>query len=60
MTERVRDGALEHPTDRARTSGGCERGGHPLTASWRVFGNSKYWYKDEELSDSHLNEAIGL
>jgi hypothetical protein len=25
MTERVRDGALEHPTDRART-GGYERG----------------------------------
>jgi len=22
------------------------------TASWRVLGNSKYWYKDEELSNS--------
>jgi Calcineurin-like phosphoesterase len=31
-----------------------------LTASWRVLGNSKYWYKDEELSDSDLNKAIGL
>jgi hypothetical protein len=31
-----------------------------LTASWRVLGNSKYWYKDEELSDLDLNEAIGL
>jgi|SRR5712671_6479706 len=30
------------------------------TASWRVLGNSKYWYKDEELSDSNLNEAISL
>ncbi len=30
------------------------------TASWRVLGNSKYWYKEEELSDSALNEAIGL
>jgi hypothetical protein len=30
------------------------------TASWRVLGNSKYWYKDEELSDSDLNEAISL
>jgi len=31
-----------------------------LTASWRVLGNSKYWYADEEMSDSVLNEAIGL
>jgi hypothetical protein len=30
------------------------------TASWRVLGNSKYWYKDEELSDSDLNDAIAL
>ena len=30
------------------------------TASWRVLGNSKYWFKDEELSNSDLNEAIGL
>jgi hypothetical protein len=30
------------------------------TASWRVLGNSKYWYNDEELSDSALNEAISL
>jgi predicted phosphodiesterase len=30
------------------------------TASWRVLGNSKYWYADEELSDSDLNEAIAL
>jgi hypothetical protein len=30
------------------------------TASWRVLGNSKYWYKDEEMSDSDLNDAIGL
>ena len=30
------------------------------TASWRVLGNSKYWYADEELSNSDLNEAIGL
>jgi hypothetical protein len=27
--------------------------------SWRVLGNSKYWFKDEELSNSDLNEAIG-
>jgi len=57
MTERVRDGALEHPTDRARTSG-CERGGtHVELAS---FWQQQDCYKDEELSDSHLNEAIGL
>jgi len=30
------------------------------TASWRVLGNSKYWYAGEELSDSDLNEAISL
>ena len=30
------------------------------TASWRVLGDSKYWFKDEELSDSDLNEAIVL
>jgi len=30
------------------------------TASWRVLGNSKYWFKNEELSDSDLKEAIGL
>jgi hypothetical protein len=30
------------------------------TASWRVLGNSKYWYKDEELSDSDLHDAISL
>ena len=30
------------------------------TASWRVLGNSKYWYKDEELSDSDLNDTISL
>jgi hypothetical protein len=29
-----------------------------LTASWRVLGNSKFWYRDEELSDPDLNEAI--
>jgi hypothetical protein len=27
-------------------------------ASWRVLGNSKYWYADEEMSDSALNDAI--
>ena len=57
MTERVRDGALEHSTDRARTSG-CERGGtHVELAS---FWQQQDCYEDEELSDSHLNEAIGL
>jgi hypothetical protein len=30
------------------------------TASWRVLGSSKYWYRDEELSDSDLNDAISL
>ena len=30
------------------------------TASWRVLGNSRYWYRDEELSETDLNEAIGL
>jgi Icc-related predicted phosphoesterase len=30
------------------------------TASWRVLGNSKYWYADEELSNSDLNEAIAM
>jgi Calcineurin-like phosphoesterase len=30
------------------------------TASWRVLGNSKYWYKDEEMSDSALNDAIAI
>ena len=30
------------------------------TASWRVLVHSKYWYKDEELSNSNLNEVIGL
>jgi hypothetical protein len=30
------------------------------TASWRVLGNSKYWYKDEELSDSALNDVIAI
>jgi calcineurin-like phosphoesterase family protein len=30
------------------------------TASWRVLGNSKYWYADEELSESDLNTAIAI
>lgn len=30
------------------------------TASWRVLGNSKYWHRDEELSESDLNEMIAL
>jgi hypothetical protein len=30
------------------------------TASWRVLGNSKYWYADEEMSDSALNNAIAI
>jgi hypothetical protein len=30
------------------------------TASWRVLGNSKYWYADEEMSDSALNDAIAI
>jgi hypothetical protein len=30
------------------------------TASWRVLGNSKYWYADEEMSGSALNDAIAL
>ena len=28
------------------------------TASWRVLGHSKYWYRDEELSESDLDKAI--
>ena len=31
-----------------------------ITASWRVLGNSKYWYPDEELSDVELDEAAEL
>ena len=30
------------------------------TASWRVLGNSKYWYRDEEMSDLALNDAIAI
>jgi len=30
------------------------------TASWRVLGHSKYWYRDEELSESDLNKAIAI
>jgi len=30
------------------------------TASWRVLGNSKYWYSDEQLSDADLEAAIDL
>jgi predicted phosphodiesterase len=30
------------------------------TASWRVLGNSKYWYRDEELFELDLDKAIGL
>jgi hypothetical protein len=30
------------------------------TASWRVLGNSKYWYRNEELSDADLEAAITL
>jgi hypothetical protein len=30
------------------------------TASWRVLGNSKYWYSDEQLSDADLEAAIEL
>jgi predicted phosphodiesterase len=30
------------------------------TASWRVLGNSKYWYRDEELSESDMNKAIAI
>jgi hypothetical protein len=57
MTEPVRDRALQHPTDRR---GPVDAREGALTTSWRVFGDSKYCYKDEELSDSRLNEAIGL
>jgi hypothetical protein len=31
-----------------------------ITASWRVLGNSKYWYRDEELSEAELGEAVEL
>jgi hypothetical protein len=34
--------------------------GGALTASWRVLGNSKYWFKDEELSQPELEAAIEL
>jgi hypothetical protein len=30
------------------------------TASWRVLGNSKYWYQDEELLSEELEEAFAL
>jgi len=30
------------------------------TASWRVLSNSKYFYRDEELSESDLNEAFAI
>ena len=30
------------------------------TASWRVLGHSKYWYRDEELSESDLDKAIAI
>jgi len=30
------------------------------TASWRVLGNSKYWYRDEEMSSLTLNDAIAI
>jgi predicted phosphodiesterase len=30
------------------------------TASWRVLGHSKYWYRDEELSESNLDKAIAI
>ena len=30
------------------------------TASWRVLGHSKYWYRDEELSESDLDKAIAM
>jgi Icc-related predicted phosphoesterase len=29
-------------------------------SSWRVLGNSKFWYSDEEMSDSALNDAITI
>jgi len=35
------------------------RGG-AQTTSWRVLGNSKYWYADEEMPDSALNDAIAI
>jgi hypothetical protein len=31
-----------------------------LTASWRVLGNSKYWYRDEELPPEELQAAFTL
>lgn len=31
-----------------------------LTASWRVLQNSKYWFADEQLSDTQLGEALEL
>jgi hypothetical protein len=34
--------------------------GGALTVSWRVLGNSRYWYRDEELSVHELEVAIGL
>jgi hypothetical protein len=30
------------------------------TASWKVLGNSKYWYADEGMSGSVLNDAIAI
>jgi Icc-related predicted phosphoesterase len=30
------------------------------TASWRVLGHSRYWYRDEELSESDLDKAIAI
>jgi Calcineurin-like phosphoesterase len=30
------------------------------TASWRVLGNSRYWYRDEELSTDMLDAALKL
>ena len=30
------------------------------TASWRVLGNSKYWYPEEQLSEAEFDEAIEL
>lgn len=30
------------------------------TASWRVLGNSKFWYPDEQLSEAEFDEAIEL
>ncbi len=30
------------------------------TTSWRVLGNSRYWYRDEELSPEELQAALAL